>query len=163
MNDHTITGVNVLTVFISKPTSEDKLKRKAFFDPYTKNITTTYRGNVEAIFPGYDAEDIPQVIIYPQRMPYKMNINYTFKETKDIGTTVDFWIQDQVFNDIAVKTYFCYNCQAPSLYFSKSKVVHFNSKADLLPGDSFKCINPYCKEDFTYLGLVRIEAVNAII
>ena len=163
MNDHTITGVNVLTVFVSKPEKTEELKRKAFFDPYTRNITTTYRGNVEAIFPGFDAEDIPQVMVYPQRMPYGMNINYTFKETKDTGTTVDFWIQDQYFDETAVKTYHCYNCQAPSLYFSKSKVVHFNSKADLLPGDSFKCVNPYCKEDFTYLGMVTIQQVGQVI
>lgn len=157
-NNYSITGVNVLTVLVSRPT--DKLKRNAFFDPYTRNITTTYRGNVEAIFPGYDAEDVPQVMVYPQRMPYGMNINYTFKETETIGEGVDFWIQDQYFNDVAVKTYYCYNCQAPNLYFSESKVVHFSSKQDLDTGESFKCKNPHCEKDFTYLGMVKIEEVK---
>lgn len=116
-NNHFITGVNVLTVMISNPSENDKLKRKAFFCPYTKNITFTYQGNVDSIQPGYDPDDTPQIFVYPQRMTYGMNINYTFKESKKNSDSIDFWIQDQYFNEVDVKTYHCSNCQAPSLYF----------------------------------------------
>lgn len=159
MNDHVINGVNVLTVFISKPSEEEKYKRNAFFCPYTTQITSTYQGKVMAILPGYDPEDTPQVLIYPQRMQYGMNINYTFKESTKGGDRVNFWIQDQYFNEEPIKTYFCQKCQAPSLYFSDNKVVHFNTKADIKPRENFECVNPYCKTKYTYLGMVRIDNI----
>lgn len=157
--DKTIVGENVLTVLFSKPQENEEIKKRVFFCPYTKNITVTYQGKVNAIIPGYDPTDTPQVMIRPQRMPHGYNIQYTFKETNTAGENVDFWIQDQYFVEEAVKTYFCFNCQAPQLYFSRTKAVFFNTKADIKAGTSYNCSNPYCKQPLMFLGIVAIKEI----
>lgn len=149
---------NVLTVLYAKPSEK---KKKMFFCPYTKNITTNYVGTVKAILPGYDPdEDEPQTMIRPQRMAYDMDIQYTFKIAGDTGNTVDFWIQDQYFMKDVIRTYHCYNCQAPNLYYAGNKTVMFNNKSDVKKGQAFNCINPLCKENFTYHGIVKITEVT---
>lgn len=149
-----ITGKNVLTVLVSKPSEEEVLIKKKFYDPYSKNIVLQYQGKVQAIYPGYDPLETPQFIVRPQRMTN--NIHYSFREAKDINTSVDFWLQDQYFADNVVNTYFCWACQAPSLYFSHDKAVHFNTKAEVTVGQPYDCINPFCKQSHTYLGIVKI-------
>ena len=151
-------GKNVLTVLLSK--AEESRRVKMFFCPYTRNITSQYQGEVQAIMPGFDPDENPQIIIRPQRLEHSANIQYSFKfvENEEVKG-VDFWIQDQYFDNIPVKTYFCFNCQAPQLYFTKDKIVAFQSKADIEKGDSFSCVNPYCKQSLTFLGIVKINPV----
>jgi len=153
-----ITGQNVLTVLLSKP--EQARQLKMFFCPYTRNITTQYQGEVTAIFPGYDPDETPQVMIRPQRLQHSANIFYSFISSGQNGDGVDFWIQDQYFDDIPIKTYHCFNCQAPQLYFSNNKVVLFQNKSDIKKGESYICSNPFCKESLTYRGMVKIKPVN---
>src|SRR3990167_1985851 len=95
---HSIVGKNVITVLLTKPHDSNQLRM--FFDPYTRNITTQYQGEVSAILPGYDPNETPQVMIRPQRMEYGFNIQYSFREGKKQSDTVDFYIQDQYFQDV---------------------------------------------------------------
>ena len=156
-----IVGQNILTVLVTKPIDSENIQLKMFFDPYSKSHTMQYRGQVLAIYPGFDIEETPQFIIRPQRLD--KNIHYSFREVKTDGDVVDFWIQDQYFMDDPVKTYYCYNCQAPQLYFNKDKVVFFQSKADLKRGESYQCINPLCKENLKFMGIVQIKDVHAML
>jgi len=153
---NSIVGVNVLTVLISKADEINKLK--AFFCPYSRNMTQKYLGQVTAIYPGYDAEETPQFIVRPQR-EYR-NINYSFREASNIAETISFWIQDQYFNQEPVKTYYCINCQNPQLYFTDNKAVYYKNKAELKSGDNYICDN--CKESLTFMGIVAIRDVNNI-
>lgn len=154
-----IAGQNVLTVLLAEP--EEKEYFKMFFCPYTKNRTAQYQGQVKALLPGFDPLEYPQVAILPHRMDHGYNLHYTFKETSQKSPTIDFWIQDQYFMDAAIKTYFCFNCQSPQLYFAGNKAVHYESKADIKRGESYKCTNPLCKEKstFTFLGIMKITEV----
>ncbi len=159
MND-SIIGENVLTVLYSKPPEGEELHRKMFFCPYTKNITVPYQGKVQAIEPGYDPEDTPQIFVLPAGLNKATKIRYTFRKTNLDGESVDFYIQDHYFKHVAVQPYHCYNCQAPNLYFSENRAVHFRTKADVKHGESFECINPLCKTKFTYHGIVAIREVG---
>lgn len=155
-----LAGNNVLTVLLSK--SDDKYQTKAFFCPYTQNITVTYQGEVKAIMPGFDPEESPQVMIKPLRTAYTENIHYTFVNTFATKEKItDFWIQDQYFMDLPIKTYFCFNCHVEQLYFSSNKVVHFDSKADIKKGERFTCRNPLCKQQLAYQGIVKIVDASA--
>ena len=150
-----IIGKNVLTVLVSKPPIEETIRLRMFFCPYNQNQIMRYQGLVKVIYPGFDPEDTPQFIVKSVRV--SDNIQYSFKEGKeDESQSVNFWIQDQYFNDDNVRTYHCYNCQMTNLYFSGDKVIHYQSKADAKKGESFLCGNPMCKQVFTYLGMVRI-------
>lgn len=157
MNKDSIVGHNVLTVLLAKNDNKDKLNM--FFCPYTKNITTQYQGSVQTILPGFDPEGDPQIMVKPQRMEYKINIYYSFKNTDEEYIATNFWIQDQYFTNQIVKTYFCYNCQAPSIYFSNDNVVHFNNKSNVEKEKIFECANPNCKKKMRYLGIVKIKEV----
>ena len=158
-----VSGQNVLTVLLAKPYNPRQMKM--FFCPYTQNITSQYQGEVLSIFPGFDPDDTPQVIVRPQRLGHSANIHYSFKfnDMSEDNSNVNFWLQDQYFDEIPVKTYFCFNCQAPQLYFSNQKVVLFQSKKDLNKGESFACVNPFCKQNLTFLGMVKINPVNSVI
>lgn len=148
-----IIGKNILTVLVSKPLPEEIHEKKVFFCPYTKNITLQYQGQVQAIYPSYDPDETPQFIIHPQRTAG--NINYSFRATSQNNSSVDFWIQSYPADDM-IKPYHCFNCQAQSLYFNKDKVVHFQSKAEVKKGDRYSCVNPFCKKNQTFLGVVYI-------
>lgn len=156
----TVAGQNALTVLLSR--DEDKTRLRMFFCPYSKNVTTQYRGHVRAIYPSYDIDETPQVMIRPQRMEYGKNIQYSFMFTNTVSDTVDFYLQNQYFDPELVKQYYCYNCQAPNLYFSDDKVVMFQTKNTIHAGDSYDCVNPFCKQKYTYLGMVHIEKISAI-
>lgn len=158
MIQRTIEGQNVLTVLLTK--AQDVMRMKMFFCPYTKNITTQYQGDVVSIQPGYDPQETPQVMIRPQRMEYGYNIQYSFREAHQRGDSVHFWIQDQYFQNIPVKTYYCYNCQGPQLYFSDDKAVSYHTKAEIQMGDSYECVN--CKTKMTYLGIVAIKNIHSV-
>lgn len=153
-------GQNVLTVLVSKPQGETHLK--AFFCPYTQSLTQQYLGQVTAIYPSYDPDEMPQFIVRPQRTGE--NIHYSFRESASNNPTISFWIQDQYFNDAPVKTYHCFNCRNPQLYFTDNKVVLYKNKAEVKRNESYKCDNINCKEDFnvTFMGIVQIRDVNNI-
>ena len=157
MTKNTIVGHNVLTVLLAKASDNNHLNM--FFCPYTKNITTQYQGSVETILPGFNPDADPQIMVKPQRMEYNMNIYYSFKETDKKYEATNFWIQDQYFRDAEVKQYFCYNCQAPSIYFTSDRAVHFNTKADVEKDKVFECANKNCRKKFRYLGIVAIQKV----
>ena len=150
-----VAGQNVLTVLLSS--DEDTHRMRMFFDPYSRNITPQYQGKVAAILPSYDADETPQVMIRPQRMKYGINIQYSFRPTSTKSDTVDFYLQDQYFDYDTVKTYFCFHCQAQLLNFGKEKVVQYEAKNEIHAGDSFACINEFCKQKYTYLGMVQIH------
>lgn len=159
-----ITGKNCLTVLVSKPPEEETTTKRTFYCPYTKNITLQYQGVVQAIYPGYDPNEVPQFIIKPQRSTQEQNVHYSFRETSQVNLSVDFYLQDQYFADDVVNTYYCYNCQAPNLYFGHDKVVHFNTKAEVKKSEAYQCINPMCLQSYNYLGMVKIlEAESGII
>ena len=150
-----VVGKNILTVLVSKPPIEETIRLRMFFCPYNQNQITRYQGLVKVIYPGFDPEDTPQFIVKSVRV--SDNIQYSFKEGKeDESQTVNFWIQDQYFNDDNVRPYHCFNCQMPQLYFSGNKVVFKDTKADLKTGQSYECGNPMCRTNLTYLGIVRI-------
>ena len=155
-----ITGKNVITVLVSKPPEGETLTKKTFYDPYTRNITLQYQGTVQAIYPSYDPLEVPQFIVKPQRSTQEQNVHYSFRVTSQLNLSVDFYLQDQYFADDVVNTYFCYNCQAPNLYFGHNRVVHFNTKADVKKNEVYECINPMCKQSQTYLGMVKILEAN---
>ena len=157
---HSIIGKNVLTVLLSS--TDDVNRLKAFFCPYTQQITTTYQGEVQAILPGYNPEETPQVMIQPQRMKYHANINYSFRETYNKDASVSFWIQDQYFDENLVKTYYCFNCKNPQLLFSEDRVVLYKNKNELKNNQSFICDNINCKQSLNFLGIVKIKDVNYI-
>ena len=160
MTYRTIRGQNVLTVLYTK--AQDEKQLRMFFCPYTKNITTQYQGDISAIYPGFDSTETPQVMIRPQRMDYGYNIQYSFREVEKHGDEVQFWIQDQYFQNIPVKTYYCFNCQAPQLYFSDDKVVGYQNKSEILSGSSYLCINPLCRTHFMFLGIVKIQSIHDV-
>jgi hypothetical protein len=144
---------------VAKPHDED-IRKRMFFCPYTGNKTMAYRGIVKAIFPGYDAQET-QFYSRPQRTPE--NINYSFLKTDEQGSSVSFWIQDQYFMKDVIRTYKCFNCQAPQLYYAGNKTVMFSNKKDIKPGDSYNCANPLCelkdKDSLTFLGIMKIAPV----
>lgn len=148
---------NILTVLMAK---YQNAPIKMFFCPYTKNPTLKYRGSVKAILPGCDPQEPFLMIIHPRRT--HENINYFFVETEQQSETVDFYIQDQYFVEQVIRTYHCYNCQAPNLYFAGNKTVMFSNKSDVKKGQSFNCINPLCKKNYTYHGIVKLETPLAV-
>lgn len=153
----TIRGTNALTVLVSSSTV--RLQTKMFFCPYRKNIVLKYQGNVISIQPGYDPEITPQFYVRPQRQSRQDNINYIFTPTKIEEDSVLFWIQDQYFDTKDVRTYNCYNCQAPQLYFDERKAVNYKTKVELEPNTRYKCSN--CSESLTYMGIVKIKYLGA--
>jgi hypothetical protein len=154
---------NALTVLLA---TEKPTPLKMFFCPYTTSLTSNYKGQVSAILPGYDPEESPFVMVHPQRMKYGHDISYVFRETHEMGKTVDFWIQDQYFMEEVIRTYHCFNCQAPNLYFTGNKTVMFSDKSDVQKGQSFTCRNPICKTNmpvtFTYHGIVKITEADSL-
>lgn len=160
MTYRTVEGQNVLTVLFAK--AHDPKQMKMFFCPYTKNITTQYQGDVVSIQPGYDSTETPYVMIRPQRMEYGNNIQYSFRAVDKQDEVVKFWIQDQYFQNVPVKTYYCYNCQAPQLYFTDDRVVSYKNKADIPSGHSYSCDNPMCSTKLMYLGIVQIKSIHGV-
>lgn len=152
----TVHGTNALTVLVAPSEEKVKLRTKIFFCPYRKNIVLKYTGEVDSIRPGYDPTVNPQFFIRPQRQVYHDNINYIFNtvesEEEDHGL---FWIQDQYFDDEAIRSYYCYNCQAPQLSFGGQKVVDYKTKKELKQNTTYLCDN--CKQSLTYMGIVKIE------
>jgi hypothetical protein len=146
-------GKNALTVFLSESKSDNL---NMFFCPYTRNNVVQYVGNVEVIYPSYDTVQQPNVIIRPQKL--SKNIHYIFTNTKDKPSdSTSFYIQHRTFDEPTVQVYYCYNCQAPQLYFSDDKVVKFDNKSDVKIGDEYVCSNPLCKTHLKYLGTVSIS------
>ena len=148
-----IVGKNALTVFLSESAQNDL---KMFFCPYTRSNVVQYTGDVEAIHPGYDSDITPNVIIRPQKLA--KNIHYIFTSTKDNPVDkIPFYIQYRTFDESMVQVYYCYNCQAPQLYFSNDKTVLFGNKSELKSGDEYICPNPNCRKKLLYMGTVAIE------
>jgi len=144
-------GKNALTVFLADSLSDNL---NMFFCPYTRNNVAQYVGSVEIIYPSYDTVQKPNIILRPQKL--SKNIHYTFFSTKDKESEVsEFYIQYRTFDDDPVQVYYCYNCQAPQLYFSENKVVDFKSKHELKKGDEFVC--PNCKKRLKYIDTVSIS------
>lgn len=147
-----LVGKNSLTVFLS--ISEDK-NLKMFFCPYTQSNVVQYTGQVQVIYPSYDPDQCPNVIIRPQKL--SRNIHYVFSgtEDRDIDTT-SFYIQNRLFESSPVSTYHCFNCQAPQLYFGQGKAVYYDSKRELKKAEDFVCPNPHCHAKLRYLGIVDV-------
>ena len=148
-----VRGTNALTVLFSS--SETKGKTKLFFCPYRKNIVGKYQGSVVAIQPGYDPGQDPLFFVRPQRQEYKDNINYIFTKARKSSESVDFWIQDQYFDEKAVRVYHCFNCQAPQLYYDNSKAVEYKNKNELNANTPYVCDN--CKITLNFMGIVSIK------
>ena len=147
-----IIGKNALTVFLSDSNENDL---KMFFCPYTRSNVVQYTGDVEAIHPGYDSDVTPNVIIRPQKLV--KNIHYIFTATKDkANDLVPFYVQYRTFDESMVQVYYCYNCQAPQLYFDDKKAVLFGNKSELKNGDEYVCPNPNCRKKLKYMGTVEI-------
>lgn len=152
----TIRGTNALTVLVSA--SESKLKTKMFFCPYRRNIVLKYQGDVVSIQPGFNPELSPQFYVRPQRQEYSDNISYVFIPTRETGDSVLFWIQDQYFDTEDLRTYRCYNCQAPQLYYNDREAVDYKTKKTIKQNTNYLCDN--CKESLTYMGIVKIKKLG---
>ena len=156
---------NILTVLYAKPVDT---KRRMFFCPYTKGLTVRYAGQVKAILPGTDPKDTQFVAAATHRLPYDQDIQYTWQPVQTESVGVDFWIQDQYFMKEVIRTYHCFNCQMPQLYFAGNKTVMYGNKSDVKVGDAIKCQNPTCelkKNDIplTFMGIVKIAPVSEYI
>ena len=149
----TVRGTNALTVLVSP--SDNKLQTRMFFCPYRKNIVLKYQGEVNSIQPGFNPVINPQFFIRPQRQAYEDKIDYVFVSTPTKDPTSMFWIQDQYFDTKEIRTYYCYNCQAPQLYFDDHKAVSYKTKVELKQNTTYLCDN--CKQSLTYMGIVKIR------
>ena len=114
-----------------------------------------YAGKVISIRPGYDPEKTPQFYVRPQRQAHGDNINYIFIDSKDKEDSVLFWIQDQYFDTKKVKTYHCYNCQAPQLLYNENYAALYRTREKIEKNTTYACDN--CKESLTYMGIVKIK------
>ncbi len=150
-----VKGTNALTVLVS-PT-EEKQKTKIFFCSYRRNIVLKYNGNVTAIQPGFDPNESPQFFVRPQRQNHSDNINYIFKPVEKIDKSTLFWIQWQYFDDDGVRKYYCYNCQAPQIYFDDQKAVDYKTQKELKTNTTYLCDN--CKISLTFMDIVKIMSV----
>ena len=149
----TVRGTNALTVLVAP--SEDRLQTRMFFCPYRKNIVLKYQGEVASIRPGYNPEITPKFYVRPQRQARSDNINYIFTAILEGDDSTLFWIQDQYFDTKDVRTYNCYNCQAPQLYYDEHKAVDYGTKVELKPNTTYVC--PNCGARLTYMGIVKIK------
>ncbi len=145
-----LVGKNALTVFLSESSHNDL---NMFFCPYTQNNVAQYTGDVEIIYPGFDPLRNPQVILRPQRL--SKNIHYIFSGAKNkTAKRTTFWIQFRTFEEEKFRNYYCYNCQAPQLYYNDGKAVRAKDKIELNAGDHFACTN--CEKKFKYMGIVEV-------
>lgn len=152
-----IVGKNALTVFIGESEVENL---NMFFCPYTRNNVVQYTGEVEIIYPSFDANFEPKIIIRPQKL--SKNIHYVFATTTDKPSNLSsFYIQNREYTGDPIQVYYCYNCQAPQLYFSGNKTVLFNNKKEIKNGDEYIC--PNCKKKMKYLGTVSISNPDLIV
>lgn len=143
---------NALTVILSQSDSDNL---NMFFCPYTRSNVAQYHGLVSAIIPGYDKVQNPNVIIRPQKLAENLHYVFLNGKTKDI---TNFWIENNVLSNM-VKPYFCFNCQAPLLYFSNDKVVNYHTKKEVKSGEELVCHNPNCKCKTTFMGKVDVELI----
>ena len=149
-----VKGTNALTVLFS-PIEETKTKM--FFCPYRKNIVGKYIGQVVSIQPGYDPADSPLFFVWPQRQSFSDNIHYIFAGTQNKDNSTLFWVQWQYFDDSGVRTYHCFNCQAPQLYFDELKAVDYKTKKELKTNTPYLCDN--CKINLTFMDIVKITSI----